>query len=266
MDKPDVFQTTLPGGARLVRFNSIFDIFYYDDRSNNPNGLGQRNYSENYMKNRLIMTPEKEEIYRKVRKNLSMDKEFLELIYKGKSDKRKFTLNKFVGNLDMPNYASHSEKIFKRSVPGAKKVTLDMAFQVGTFIGQDYSESFIQILKTVLMCQSLGIALNIDLFDSDTGAIADDSSYVIVNIANSKEKFNVLRFLAASHEKFFTQTLFNGYSAHDAGTYKIRRFLPESRIIKDLGTKYDVIGGNSLVTSDSLVSKVIKIGLNGIRY
>ena len=279
---------TLDSGSKLIRFNSLHDIFEFDEFDKNPRGLGfvadansdydnwgdsNVRHSHNssriikYKEERNILTPKKQQLILKAQKDLSVDKEFLELVYKAKSEKREFKLNKFRGNLSMPHYASNSDKIFKKSQPGAKKQTLNMAFQVGTFSGGNYEESFIRILKTILMCQAMNISVNIDVFDSDTKAINNGNGYVICNVASSSEKLNFKSILAASHEEFFHLTLFNGYSA--SGCQKrIGTFLPESLIKQDLAPMYDVIGGNLLLDrfegeQKQLVSKILKIGING---
>ena len=46
------------------------------------------------MENRHILTDEKREIIEKAQKEMSLDQDFLKLVYKGKSQKRKFELNK----------------------------------------------------------------------------------------------------------------------------------------------------------------------------
>lgn len=274
MDKaPNFLLKKLPSGATLVRFSCLQDIYYYDSHETNPRGLGwlhngeERIGTQEYFRDRGILTPSKQKIITRAQKEMSIDKDFLDLVYKAKSQKRKFELNKFVGNLSMPDYASQSEKIFRKSQPGAKKQTLNMAFQVGTFVGGNYTESFIGILKTIMMCQAMNINVNIDMFDSDTDAIGFHASYVIANVAKSAEKLDYKRILAASHDRFFSTTLFNGYSA--SGCQKsIGTFLSQSRILEDLAPMYDVIGGNMLLTEDNnttegkeLVSKILKIGL-----
>ncbi len=272
--KPNVLYTDTLSGAKLIRFDSLDDILWYDVPENNPYGIGVRDLRHyehainHYLKYRHTITPYKQKIIEEARKNMSLDNEFLELVYKAKSSKREFKLNRFGGNLSMPHYASNSEKIFKKTKPGAKKVTLNLAFQVGTFRGQSYSDSFVKILKTILMCQAMNINVNIDMFDSDTDAIDYGPSYVICNVAKSSEKLNLRKILLCSHKEFFYYTLFNGYSA--SGKQKsIGTFLREERIIKDLSEKYDVIGGNTLLTSSNiegddrqLVSRILKIGLS----
>ena len=119
------------------------------------------------------------------------------------------------------------------------------------------------------MCQAMNIAVNIDVFDSDTQAIGKSNSYVICNVAKSNEKLNFKNILTASHKEFFNFTLFNGYSASRCQK-KIGTFLSESLIIKDLAPMYDVIGGNLLLDGfedeqKQLVSKILKIGINGNR-
>lgn len=270
MKKPVVLYKRLPSGSHLIRFSDINDIFWYDDPVNNPDGISiGHGYSselsiQKYLKERSILTDYKHELIRKAQHELSVDREFLELVYKGKSDKRKRVLNKFGGALSMAHYAAQNEKVFHKFAPGAKKKVLNMAFQVGTFAGGNYEESFIRILKTILMCQALNISVNIDMFDSDTDAINEEPGYVIVNVAKSSEKIDFRKILAASHSHFFNYTLFNGYSASGKQKY-IGTFLGQSRIVKELGEMYDVIGGNMLQEGgpDPLVSKVLKIGIHG---
>lgn len=260
----------LPSGSHFIRFESLQDIFWFDERENNPNGIGIRHSNDalNYKAKRSVLSESKNRLIAQAQKELSVDKDFLALVYKGKSQKRRFDLNKFVGNLSMPHYASQNDKIFKKSEPGAKKQVLNMAFQVGTFVGGNYTESFIKILKTIMMCQAMNINVNIDMFDSDTYAINRENGYVIVNVAKSSEKLNFRTILAASHNEFFNYTLFNGYSA-SGKQQSIGTFLGESRIIRDLGEMYDVIGGNLLLdtpghqSGSDLVSKILKIGIHG---
>lgn len=268
MEKPIVKYVTLPSGSRLIRFSSLTDIYYYDEYSNNPSGISIHNSDEysikEYKRSRLMLDSRKQAIIQKAQKEMSLDQDFLKLVYKGKSQKRKFELNKFVGNLSMVQYAMGSDKMFARMVPGAKKQTLNLAFQVGTFMGGNYEGSFIKILKTIMMCQAMNISVNIDMFDSDTEAIGYQNSYVMVNIAKSSEKLNFKEILAASHSQFFNYTLFNGYSASGCQKH-IGTFLDRTLIVRDLGPMYDVIGGNLLVTSEAgkneMVSKILKIGL-----
>jgi hypothetical protein len=277
--KPKVLYTTLESGSKLIRFDNLSDIFWYDIPANNPDGIALKrdiqhggdisyylsNHRE-YFRDRNILTAHKQKIINIAMKDMSVDKDFLELVYKAKSSKREFTLNRFEGNLSMPHYASNSEKIFKRGRPGAKKLTLNLAFQVGTFVGGDYTKSFVKILKTILMCQAMNINVNIDMFDSDTYAIGNGMGYVICNVAKSSEKLNLKNILACSHREFFSTTLFNGYSA--SGIQRsIGTFLPEKRLIEDLSSRYDIIGGNTLrIPGDNeeqreMVSRILKIGL-----
>ena len=269
----------LPSGAELVRFDSLQDLYYYDIPENNPDGLGMKHRRDpdeaicidRYMLERHIITKAKQNIIAEAQKNLSVDKEFLELVYKGKSEKRKSELNKFNGNLSIVHYATNAEKMFHKGVPGAKKQTLNMAFQVGTFVNGNYAHSFGKILKTIMMCQALNISVNIDMFDSDTRAIAKGQSYILANVAKSSEKLNFKQILVASHREFFHYSLFNGYSAAKGGLRggQIRSFLDQSQIIRDLGPMYDVIGGNILLDApghqggSEMISKILKIGMNG---
>ena len=266
MDKPIVKDIILPSGSRLLRFDSIEDLFYYDDPLNNPRGLGMAyaNSEEiaNYKRKRVFLSPQKQKFIEDVQKEVSMDQDFLKLVYQGKSQKRKQNLNKFVGNLSIPQYAKCSDKLFLRGQPGAKKQVLNLAFQVGTFVGGNYEETFKKILKTILMCQAMNISVNIDMFDSDVRAIHGGNAYIIVNVSRSCEKINFKRIMTASYRNFFNYSLFNGYSA-SGNTGYIDRFLPSSLIIQDLSPFYDVIGGNLLSEEqDEMVSKILKIGLN----
>ena len=269
MEKPIVKVLDLPSGSTLIRFSSLGDAFYYDIRENNPEGIGVRNFSDkseyvqSYFKDRAILTHYKRNLIEKAQKQMSLDQDFLKLVYKGKSQKRKFDLNKFVGQLSMTQYAVGAEKQFQRGVPGAKKQTLNLAFQVGTFIGGNYSESFVKILKVILMCQAMNISVNIDMFDSDTEALQAGYAYTLINVAKSNEKLNFKEILVASHEPFFKYTLFNSYSA-GGPVRSIGTFLSQSRITKDLSPFYDVIGGNMIseqTQSDGMISQIIKIGL-----
>lgn len=268
MNAPVVLYKMLPSSAHLIRFSDINDSFWYDVYTNNPNGIAMRHQIERsvqeYIRERSILTERKYKLIQKAQRELDIDKEFLELVYKGKSDKRARILNKFGGSLSMAHYSAQSEKFFHKFQPGAKKKVLNMAFQVGTFADGNYDESFIRILKTILMCQALNISVNIDMFDSDTRAINNEPGYVIVNVAKSCEKLDFRKILAASHSHFFNFTLFNAYSASGKQKY-IGTFLGQSRIVKDLGEMYDIIGGNMLQEegADPLVSKILKIGIHG---
>ncbi len=271
--KPVVTLKTLPHGASLVRFSELNDLFYYDVGENNPNGFGVRNnYSsryglnsriQDYVNKRMILDKEKIEIIQAAEKGLSIDKDFLELIYKSQSEKRKSEKNKFCGNFLPVAYSRGEDKMFTKGIPGAKKVTIDMAFQVGTFMGGDYKASFAKILKTVMMARAMGINMNIDVFDSDTEAINGEDSYVICNVAKSYEKLDLKKILTFSHELFFHYSLFNGYSAWDKldQNVDIGTFISESKIKRDLGGMYDVIGGNMLQGKENsqMVSKIMKI-------
>jgi len=267
--KPDCLYTQdTPSGAHLVRFNSFYDMTWYDDPKNNPRGHSISNYNQKsvqkYIKDRFVLTPKKQRIIAEARKAMKRDKDFLSLVYKSATEKRKFVKNKFGGNLNMAAYASNQDKIFSRSKQGAKKSTLDMAFQVGTFSGGDYTGSFISILKTVFMCQALGIQLNIDLFDSDTRGVQRSNAYVICNVANSRKKLNLRDILVGSHSEFFNYTLFNGYSGSGKNT-GISSFLGHYQIVEDLGERYDVIGGNMLPRAEEgehgdMIRTILKIG------
>lgn len=278
MEKPEVLFKQLESGRKLVRFDNIQDIFWYDNPENNPSGITIRDedpeqyFKRNklYFNQRNILTKRKRQIIDKAMKSMSTDKEFLEIVYKAKSVKRAYKLNRFGGNLSMPHYVTNSEKIFKKGRPGAKKVTLDMAFQVGTFVGHDYESSFVNILKTILMCQAMNINVNIDMFDSDSTGINNKDSYVICNVAKSYEKLDLKKILTCSHREFFNVTLFNGYSA--SGEFgHISGFLEEYKLQEDLSPMYDVIGGNTLSNpgetdeQQDMINRILKIGLHGRR-
>lgn len=262
--RPHSLNLVLPSGAQLIRFSNLEDIFWYDIRSNNPNGIGFSCYGkehfEQYLDARTKLTKDKIKLIDRAKRELELDKDLLSLVYKGKSDKRERTLNKFGGNLSMPHYASQSEKFFHKFNAGKKKKVINMAFQVGTFIGGNYEHSYFGIIKSILAAQALGISLNIDMFDSDTEAIDNGDSYVIVNVCKSSEKLDLKKILMCSHQMFFSGTLFNGYSASGEQA-RIGTFLPDRRIIHDLGSRYDVIGGNLLNSEgNEMVQKILKIG------
>lgn len=274
--KPIFTHEVLPSGSGLIRFNDAEDMFYYDNKENNPIGVSLRGLEQedgwvsrssvrSYLANRWVLTPIKINIIEEAQKELEMDKDFINLVYKAKSDKRNYTKSKFGGNLNIPRFASQQEKVFDRLTPGAKKITVDMAFQVGTFQGGNYQESFKNILKTILMAQALGINLNIDVFDSDRSGYGYNRGYIICNIAKAEEKLNMRKILVASHREFFDFSLFNGYGASDK-KYGISGFLSTSRIAEDLGPMYDVIGGNMQDNANDeegkheLISKILKIG------
>ena len=273
---PQFEYLTLPSGRKLIRFPDLEELFYYDVLRNNPKGLGMRGLVDGsygleklYLEERIKITPSKQRILDIAQRNIKLDKDFLELVYKAKADKREYKMNKHGGNLSMPHYAIGTDKMFKLGKPGAKKQTLNIAFQVGTFVGYNYEDAFIRIVKTVLMCQAMNISLNIDVFDSDVTAIKDSGGYVICNVIKSSEKMNFRKLLACSHPEFFNGSLFNGYSASGDQDY-IGGFLPESSIIKDLSPFYDVIGGNMLLDKKEdnekheMISSILKIGIDGI--
>lgn len=273
---PQFEDIKLPSGRRIIRFSDLESLFFYDVLKNNPTGLGMRGLEDGsygleklYLENRVKITPSKQRILDEAQRDIKLDKDFLNLVYKAKADKREYKLNKHGGNLSMPQYASNAEKIFKQGKPGAKKQTLNIAFQVGTFVGHNYEDAFIRIVKTVLMCQAMNIALNIDVFDSDKSAIKG-GGYVICNVIKSSEKINYRKLLACSHPEFFNGSLFNGYSASGNHDY-IGGFLEESEIIKDLSPFYDVIGGNLVLDKKAdnekqkMVSSILKISIDGIR-
>lgn len=274
--KPNVIYKQAPSGSHILRFPSLNDIYWFDSRKNNPKGLGfgeGANYVDKYKIERNILTKPKIALIEKAQKAVSQSDEFNDIIYKAKSQKREIVYNKFCGNLDMVRYSRGEDKMFMKGHPGAKKSVVDMAFQVGTFVNGDYEDSFVNILKTILMFQAMGISLNIDVFDSEkhgfrTGTSPKNSNkveyqedednnddpsfnygyeraYTIVNVANSAEKLNMKNILAFSHEQFFDYTLFNAYSA-TGREGEIYQFLNEKQILKDLAPMYDLIGGNMI--------------------
>lgn len=264
MEKPVVQIKYLESGSIMIRLKNLEDSYYYDDVKNNTQGLGHKVISvssyklENYLSERHILTQEKYDIIEEVRKELIIDKSFLELTYKSKSEKRKNILNKFSGNLSIVDYSKGSDKMFHKLNRGAKKQTLNIAIQVGVFANQNYLESFKKIIKLILSCQALNVSLNIDLFDSDTKAIKGKYAYSIINLAKSDEKLDLKKIMVASHSLFFRYTLFNCYSAAESEKLGfIETFVNQDRIIHDLGPYYDIIGGNIL--NETLDSKIIKI-------
>lgn len=268
MERPNVLVERLPSGRTLIRFNELHELFWYDEAENNPGGISvsrtSAEYIENYKKNRGILTKKKEAIIAKARKDLIVDKDFLKLVYKAKSDKRGYEISKFGGILSMPRYSRGEDKMFKKPKVGEKKVTLNMAFQVGTMMGGDYQGSFVSIIKTILMAQAMNISLNIDMFDSDRRG-CPGGGYIICNVAKSSQKLNLKNILACSHEEFFSYSLFNGYSAAQyPGEYSISRFLSTHEITRDLSSHYDIIGGNMLrgredVPGSPMMSTILKI-------
>jgi len=280
LEKPNALVEYLPSGRTLIRFDNLYELFWYDDRENNPHGIGvTREYQYEhtstgrlvidsdrilqYKKKVNILTEKKQNIINRARKDLIVDKDFLSLVYKAKSDKRGFEMSKFGGILSMPHYARGEDKMFKKSKVGAKKMTLNMAFQVGVMSGGDYGGGFTSIIKTILMAQALNISLNIDMFDSDYGA-PYGGGYVICNVAKSSQKLNLKNILACSHREFFDYSLFNGYSASSRGCGSINGFLPQEEIKRDLASHYDIIGGNMLkgeagTEGGAMMSKILKI-------
>lgn len=266
--KPKVHLEQLPSGNFLMRFDNLYDLYFYDDPKN-VDGLASTGYlysnsiDETYFVERGILTEEKKNIIRKAEKELNADKDFLSLIHAGKTAKRKMELNKFSGNLSIVDYVKKSDNIFKKRVEGKKSKTLNIALQVGTFANESYQESFITILKLILCCQALKISLNIDVFDSDTEAFGykKKSGYTIVNVAKASNKLNLVNLFAFSHEEFFRYTLFNSYLAYGESSI-IDTFLPENNIINDLKERYDIIGGNMVnkdISEDSTINRVLKI-------
>jgi hypothetical protein len=266
--KPRVHLEQLPSGKFLMRFDNLYDLYFYDDPKN-VEGLTSTGYlysngiDENYFIERCILTEEKKNIIRKAEKELNSDRDFLTLIHAGKTAKRKMELNKFSGNLSVVDYVKQSDKVFKKRVEGKKSKTLNIALQIGTFADENYQESFITILKLILCCQALKISLNIDVFDSDTEAFGyrKKSGYTIVNVAKASNKINLVNLFAFLHEEFFRYTLFNSYLAYGQSSM-VNTFLPEVNIISDLKDRYDIIGGNMVnkeLSEDSTINRVIKI-------
>ena len=242
---------TCESGRKIIRFDKLNNLLWYDNRENNPRGIGFQNWSDNniadYKKERFTITERKKKILSEAKRSMSIDKDFQNLIHKSKSDKRKAVQNKYGGSFLPVEYAKNSDYMFERYVPGKKATVLNMAFQVGMLSEGDYGSGFVKILKTILMAQAMNIRCNIDMFDSDTAAVPENGGYIIVNLARSTEKIDFNKLLISSHQQFFNFTLFNGYSAQNLNRqYHIRTFLSNDKIIKDLNPYYEVIGGNFL--------------------
>lgn len=253
----------------VIRFDDLYNACYWDhpdhwekfNITGEPGSLHRETSGEvkSYIQNRFKLNSYKLSVIEKAKKNLQQDPEFLKLIHKAKSDKRSYVKNKFSGNFSPVDFARQEEKVFNRQAPGKKSSTLNLAFQVGTFMDYDYEGSFEKILKTVLMCQSLGVKLNIDVFDSDTTGCGGNPGYIIVNVAKSCNKLNFSELFAFSHKEFFDYTLFNGYLQIKQNS-RIGTFLDKETIVNDLGSHYDIIGGNMLTKErDEMVSSIIKI-------
>lgn len=265
--KPKFYRETLESGNGLIRFDNLYDLYFYDNPANLPEVLlstGYRNIGNvesTYFRERGEITTNKKLILEKARKELNADKDFLKIIHEGKSAKRKYNLDKFSGNLSIVEYAKQNDKIFNKQVQGKKSKTLNIAFQVGVFLSEDYESSFIKILKLILSCQALNISLNIDVFDSDTNAFGGGWGYTIVNVAKSSCKLNLTNIFAFSHPEFFHYTLFNSYLALGTDS-KVNSFIYEGQIIEDLSNRYDIISGNMVykkLSEDSTVQRIIKI-------
>ena len=263
-----------PSGRKIIRIDKLQHAFWYDNAENNPNSIFVRECSNfpdvmDYVANKYVLTEHKRKILRKAQESLNADKDLQELVHKSKTEKRKGEYNKFVGNFLPVQYSAGAEKIFSRMKTGKTHPVINMAFQVGTFYGGNYTGGFIKILKTILAAQALGVRLNIDMFDSDTRAVSTSNNgsrgYIIVNAAKSTEKLNLQTILATSHAEFFNYTLFNSYSAQGLhNTYHIGKFLNTDEIVEDLSPYYDVIGGNLIQRdhaeeSKKMVSTIIKI-------
>ena len=263
-----------PSGKKIIRFDKLNDLLWYDRLENNPNGVGVRRelyggelpeFTKKYIKERFLISKNKSRILSEARQNLAVDKDFQELIHKSKSDKRKAIQNKYGGSFLPTEYAKNSDYMFERYIPGKKATTINMAFQVGVLQGGNYSSGFVKILKTILMAQAMNIRVNIDMFDSDTTAVPG-GGYIIVNLARSTEKVDFNKLLISFHEEFFNYTLFNGYSAQDLNKmYNIGTFLNTNQITKDLNPYYEVIGGNFLPNpeenseTNAMISQLFKI-------
>lgn len=264
--KPKFYHEVLPSGRNILRFSNLYDAMFYDYYDNwfikNTNGIiidvkrstGQGTYDyprlKTYYNDRFILTDAKVTILDKVKANILIDPEFIELTHKAKTISRKYNKNKFSGNISMVDFASQNEKLFyKRDVP-KKKATLNIAIQVGVLQVQSYSSSVEKIIKLILMCQAMNISMNIDLFDSDINGFVDPklrspAGYTIINVANSNTKINFAELMVFSHHEFFTYTLFNSYLAA-AKRSSIEGYISTNTIIHDLGNRYDIISGNLL--------------------
>lgn len=269
MKQPIHQEIICESGRKIYRLNNLYDVNWYDDFKNNPNGYYNVQYDTNYHynKEKFILTPSKRKIILEARKGLNVDKDFQDLIYQEKSNKRKAYKNKFGGNFLPVQYARSEEKIFERHTSGKIAPTINMAFQVGTFTGGNYIEAFTKIVKAILMAQAMGVKLNIDMFDSDTRAVVG-GGYIVVNVAKSTEKLDFNKILMCSDDRFFHISLFNAYSCQDlTGHFSIDTFLQGTEITQDLAPYYDVIGGNITEIDENnpdkreMVSKLIKIAM-----
>lgn len=269
----------LESGSHLIRYDSLTKILEADHIL--KNGVGWRSYSksrnsghggyhdggwiadsiDNYLNKRREFTTRKQKIVAEARKQLSADKEFLQLVYKAKSAKRTYTPNRHGGVLSMPAYVTNQKDVFLKRKPGAKKATIDMAFQVGRLSNESYTQGFVGIVKTILMAQALGLNLNIDMFDSDVKGIDHSDAYTIVRVADSRKKLNMNDILLCSDRHFFDFTLFNSYSGASPVS-DIDGYLSSARISRDLSPMYDVIGGNMYIEDEDkreTVSQIMKI-------
>lgn len=254
--------------CNIIRFSSLYDLFYYDIEKNNPKGLGFSGTNiyehlviekENYINKRWVLDDYKKNILDKAYKDLSKDESFLKLMHSQKTLKRKFINNKHKGSFNPVAYSREDEKMFIKGIPNKKKPSINIAIQVGVFSGSSYTVSFINILKLILSLQQLNISYNIDMFDSDTRAINNENSYVIVNVSNTLEKFDLKSILCCAYEQFFHFSLFNGYSASKKQK-AIGTFLENDVILRDLSAYYDIIAGNLNETKYSaMMNKVNKI-------
>ena len=214
MKKPNVYYNINEDGCNIIRFSSLFDVFYYDDELVNPNGLGIKSYKEyrkpldEYKKDFLTITEEKQDLLNTVEKELLIDPDFQKLLYKEKSYKRKLVRNKHGGNLSMTRYSRDEEKIFDIGKIGSKNPSLSIAIQIGVFANMGYEAAFVDILKLILSIKALNVPCTLDFFDSDTEAIANRKSIVLVNVFNTQEKFDLRKILVAYHREFFDYTLF----------------------------------------------------------
>lgn len=272
MKQPIHQEIICESGRRIYRLNNLYDVNWYDDFKNNPNGYYNRNCGtdrqmKDYNKEKFILTASKRRILLEARKGLTVDKDFQELIYQEKSNKRKAYKNKFGGNFLPVQYARSEEKIFERHTSGKIAPTINMAFQVGTFAGGNYTQAFTKIVKAILMAQAMGVKLNIDMFDSDTRAVRG-GGYIVVNVAKSSEKLDFNKILMCSDNRFFQISLFNAYSCQDlTDHFTVGTFLQGGQITRDLSPYYDVIGGNITEVNQEnpdkreMVSKLIKVAM-----
>lgn len=270
----------LPSGRRLVRFTELVEIFEYDAPKYQTIGLGhfralrsmtvsseseqqEKIILSDYFSNRFVMTPRKKNLMDRAKKEMFLDVDFQRLVYEAKSTKTELHHNKFGGNLNIPAFAKQEKKIFTKRQVGKASRTIDIAFQSGMFT----DTNFVKIIKLVRMCQEMNIHVNIDAFDSDTGALS--GGYVIVRVISSHEKLDFNKLLACSFNTFFNFTLFNGYTGYFENPFtresreilkNIHAFQPTENILEDLSPKYDIIlGVTGGIDRENLDSDVVNI-------